>query len=396
MKNTPPKRPKAPIPIGTDVALHITAKDGHDVVLSYWDVWYVLLAEDEFEGGLDQLGLELRGSCKGSDVSDDVKRKRNHLRDLQQRLTTDGISVQEILDALPTELTNAETRRAYGRIFKHNERAYEHSEPMRWLPEGQLYGIALRGMWGDFPVSPAPYYKKLRNQFNWRRYHEEDASWDLAKKLDAETKIARTLAKQGKLAEAFAVLRSVMSVAIELTSVVDDSFGCIGMSFENAFEDYLGFPRNKTGIAPATFFADLLELLIFEDVYFTNSAIVGFFTGLSREESDFCLTYLRDRIPALMALDLDSQAESTLTLLGQVAAEQKQFELFEVLAAKMGSRAWERITRMADAAETSGKHDLADRVFLIALACEDGGLRDDLSKMHAQLLNGKWSPDPRK
>ena len=39
---------------------------------------------------------------------------------------------------------------------------------------------------------------------------------------------------------------------------------------------------------------------------------------------------------------------------------------------------------------------IADRVFQAALACEDGGHRDFLIKKHAQLLHGKWSPDPRK
>ncbi len=122
----------------------------------------------------------------------------------------------------------------------------------------------------------------------------------------------------------------------------------------------------------------------------------GFFTSLSREEGDFCLTYLRDRIPALMALDLDYQARNALTLIGQVAAEQKRFEMFEALASEMGTREWQRIIRMADAAVRARKRDLADRVFQIALSCEDGDHRDFLTQKHEQLLHGKWSPDPRK
>lgn len=324
-----PKRPHPPVPVATDIAIHIIAKDGSDVPLSYWDVWYALLAKTEFNSDLDRLGRqlrEMRGSCSSSEA---VNRKLSHLRNLQLRLAEAGICLADVLDAIPPELARAESRRAHGRILKHNQRSYELSEPMRTLPAERLCDIALRGMWAHFPVSPTPYYERLRAKFNWRRFHEGNASWGLARQLDAETATAAKLANKGKSAEAFAVLRSVLTVAIKLTDVADDSFGCIGMSFQSAFEDYLDFPRNKTGIAPEAFLTDLLELLIFEDVGFTHDQTDGFFAHLPREEADFCLTYLRGRIPALMAFDLDYQADKTLTLIGQVAVEQKWFDLFE-------------------------------------------------------------------
>jgi hypothetical protein len=311
-------------------------------------------------------------------------------------LTDAGLSVPEILAAIPPELAKAETRRAHGRIIKHNQRSYELSEPMRILPAERLYDLALRGRWLSFPVSPQSSYETLRAGFNWRKCYEEAASWSLAKKLDAATATAKNLADKGKSAEAFAVLRSIMTVALELVQIADDSFGCIGMSFQMAFEDYLAFPRDKAGIQPDVFLTDLLELLIFEDMGFTYGHTDGFFAGLSMGEVDFCLTYLRGRIPTLMALDLDSQAEKTLTLIGQVAAEQKRFEMFEALAGEMQSRAWQRIIRLADAAVKARKRDLADRVFQAALTSKDGDHFEFLTKKHEQLMHGKWSPDPRK
>ncbi len=391
-----PKSPKAPVPVATDTAIRIGRKAGGEVAFSYWDVWYALLARDRFESDLDRLGLELRGLRKGMFYSDDAKRKLSHLRDLQQRLTDTGIGVPEILATIPPAMAKAESRRAHGRIIKHNQRSYELSEAMRVLPRERLYAIALRGLWAPFPISPQPYYEQLRAKFNWRRCYEEDHSWDLAKKLDVGTATAKKLAGKGQAAEVIAVLRSVMTVALELVEIADDSFGCIGMSFQMAFEDYLAFPRNKTGIATEAFLTDLLELLIFEDMGFTYGHTDGFFAGLSGEEADFCLAYLRDRIPALMSLDLDYQAEKALTLIGQVAAEQESFELFESLAGEMQSREWQRIIRLADVAVKARKRDLADRVFHAALASKDGDHHDFLTKKHEQLLHGKWSPDPRK
>jgi hypothetical protein len=390
-----PKPPKPAVPVATDIALRLRSPNGGEVPLSYWDVWYALLASDRFEGDLNLLATELRESRGGMFGSDAAERKLSHLRDLQQRLATAGICLADVLAAIPPEMAKAESRRAHGRIIKHNQRSYELSEAMRTLPSERFCDMALRGLWAPFPVSPETYHKRFRAKFNWTRFHGENASWGLAKKLDAATESASKLESDGKYAEAVAALRAILTVTIELVAIADDSFGCIGQSFQDAFERYLAFPRQKAGISSEGFLTDLLELLIFEDYGFTDDPTDGFFATLTGEEGDFCLAYLRGRIPALMAWDLDYQAEEALTLIGQVAAEQKRFDSFEALAAEMKSRHWQRIIRLADAAVKARQRDLADRVFHAALMPEDGGHRDFLSKKHEQLLNGKWSPDPR-
>jgi hypothetical protein len=90
---------------------------------------------------------------------------------------------------------------------------------------------------------------------------------------------------------------------------------------------------------------------------------------------------------------LDYQAEAALTLLGQIASEQKRFELFESLAAEMGSREWSRIVEMVDRAITSGKQILARRVFEVALT--PGPHREFLAGKFEQLKRGQWNSDPR-
>jgi hypothetical protein len=390
------KPPKPVVPIATEVALSIATPAGGTLALSYWDVWYILLASDRFEADLDRLALELRELRHSSLGSDAAKRKLSHLRDLQQRLARSGIGVPDILAALPPDLVTAERRRAYGRIVKHNQRSYELSEAMRTLPAERFCNSALRGLWAPFPVSPQPYHDQLRAKFNWGRCYGEDASWALAEKLDAAAAAACKLEDKGKFAEAFAALRATLTVAIELIAIADDSFGCIGQSFQDAFKLYLAFPRQKVGVSPQGFLEDLLELLVFEDYGLMDGCTDGFFAPLSSGEGDFCLAYLRGRIPAWLAWDLDYQAEEALTLIGQIVAEQKRFDSFETLAREMGARGWRRIIRLADAAVRARKKPLADRVFQAALADKDGGHADFLAKKHAQLLHGKWNPDPRK
>jgi len=356
----------------------------------------VLLAHERYNGDLDQVGLALRQQRECVLPTDHPQRKLSHLRDLQQRLVAAGIGVPKIVSALHPAMAAAERRRAYGRIIKHNQRSYELSAPMRTLPEERLYAIALRGLWAPFPASPQPFYAQLRATFNWERFHGKHASWGLARKLDAATAFARQLRHAGKFADALAALRSIMTVALELVQQADDSCGCIGMSFHYAFDDYLAIPRDKAGIAPEAFLTDLLELLLFEDAGFTYGRTDGFFARVSRADAQFAITYLRGRIHVLTALDLDCQAAKALTLIGQIAAEQKWFELFEPLATEMGTRAWQRIIRLADAAVKARKRDLADRIFRAALADQHGDHARFLAQKHTQLRQGKWSPDPRK
>jgi hypothetical protein len=57
------------------------------------------------------------------------------------------------------------------------------------------------------------------------------------------------------------------------------------------------------------------------------------------------------------------QAEKALDLLGFLYAEQRMFDRFVPVAQEMGTRKWQRITRLADAAENNGQPDLAIEVY---------------------------------
>ena len=115
---------------------------------------------------------------------------------------------------------------------------------------------------------------------------------------------------------------------------------------------------------------------------------------MTEAEADFCLDHLRKHQTALLALDLDYQAEEALSLIGQIAAEQRRLDLFEDLAREMAARAWRRILLLADAAVKAEKRDLA--VAVLEAALTDGWHLDLLRRKHDQLTQGKWDPDPRK
>ncbi len=204
---------------------------------------------------------------------------------------------------------------------------------------------------------------------------------------------AKKLLEAGKAAQAQALLRGWMTVIIELMEKADDSFGSIGMSFDEGFTAYLKIPLEQTGIDDAVFFPDLLDFLIWEDYGLTDDGIEGYFRRLTESQADLCIEHLRREIAALLDDDLEYQSEEALTLLGQVVAEQERFDEFEDLARQMGSRAWRRIVRLADSAMKRRKKPLAIKVFEAALT--KGDHLDFLTKKYEKLKRGHWSPDPK-
>ena len=370
----------------------LPAASGQTLELSYWDLWFTLVADADFEGSWERFVTHLRGQKNQGGSSRLAERKLSHLRELERRLRHAEVAISAIVaqvDQLPVEL-----RRARHQVLTREPREAEWSEVMRHTPRQRHYAYALRGFWPSFPVSPASYAARLASQFTTRRWFSENQSFGLARKLDTFLdEVARAI-QQDSYAQAQAMLRAFLTVVIELMAVADDSFGCLGDSFRNGFAKYLAMPCVETGIDATVFYHDLLTLLIWEDYGLTYDQTEGYFAGLTPDEGELCIAYVQQQMQALQADDLDYQYEEALTLLGQIVAEQQRFERFEALARDMGTRHWKRIIVLADRAVKQRKRPLAVAVFEAALGpgMHEGFLR----QKYEQLKKGKWSPDPRR
>src|SRR5262245_27765898 len=383
---------KKSTPVGRACALVLPAASGQALELSYWDLWFTLVADADFEGSWERFVEHLRVQKNQGGSSRLAERKLSHLRELERRLRHADVAISTIvaqIDPLPVEL-----RRARNQVLTRAPREDEWSDAMRHTPRQRHYAYALRGFWPCFPVSPASYAERLTAQFHTRRWFSENQSFGLARKLDAFLEDVASVIQQAQYAQAQAMLRAFLTVVIELMEVADDSFGCLGDSFRDGFAKYLALPRDETGIDATVFFHDLLTLLIWEDSGLTYEQTDGYFAGLTPQEGDLCIDYVPQQLQELQADDLDYQYEEALTLLGQVVAEQHRFDRFEELARQMGTRHWKRIIVLADRAVKQRKRKLAIAVFEAALSpgMHEGFLR----KKYEQLKKGKWSPDPRR
>ena len=257
--------PKKPMPLGTDLAVTVPAVQGEPLPLTYWDVWFALVAAKDCGGDLNRLAERLGEEKTVLPFGrESAERKRSHLRDLQKRLAVAGLRVEDVLAAVGP-LTGTELRRARKRVLEPTEREREWSAAMRQTPRKRRYAQALRGTWPRFPVSPEPYAAEIGSRFKATGFYGENASFGVARKLDRFLERADKLLAAVRHGEAQALLRAWLTVVIELLEMADDSYGCIGDSFQQGFATYLRIPLPQTGIDEAVFFADLLTLLIWED-----------------------------------------------------------------------------------------------------------------------------------
>jgi hypothetical protein len=389
-----PKAPKKPTVVGTDHALTLSTAQGISFDVSYWDLWFSIVAVLMHDGDLDRLASRIKEETSMILYHrDSIERKRCHIRDMKRRLVGESVIPADIVLAAP-DLAKTEKRRALTKVMEpiHGERGL--SEPMRNTPRMRRFDHALYGQWDRFPVSPKPYAEKVAAHFRSKGFYHEDRSFSIARTLDKYVEKAKKLLEAGKAAQAQALLRGWMTVIVELMEKADDSFGSIGMSFDEGFTAYLRIPLEQTGIDDVVFFPDLLDFLIWEDYGITDRGIEGHFRRLTGGQADLCVEHLRREITALLDDDLEYQSEEALTFLGQVVAEQERFDEFEDLARQMGSRAWRRIVRLADSAMKRQKTPLALKVFEAAMT--QGDHLDFLTKKYEKLKGGHWNPDPQK
>src|SRR5262249_60771060 len=126
--------------------------EGKSIALTYWDLWFALLAVNDYAGNFGRLAKGLKEG-KGSFFDRRAaERKRCHLRDLEKRLTGAGLTAEDVV-AAAGDLARTEMRRARTRVLEQTEREREWSEPMRNTPRKRRFEQALRGDWDRFPGS---------------------------------------------------------------------------------------------------------------------------------------------------------------------------------------------------------------------------------------------------
>jgi len=375
------KTDRPTLPDGNDLYREIVLPDTSVFPVTYWHLWMALLLDTQFAGDWDAMLTHFRQETKAvSWRREQVEGVINHLRLLRQSLEQAGLTPGDLLQDAEPDFLKKQKAKAKRKL---RELSFREDEKSRWMietPRWQRETRAMRGYWEYFPVSPLIFASNLADIFLTGRYHLEEESFKLERKLSnfLNKKEAR-LDLPGQMG----LYRAFLTVVIEKMNGVDDSFGVIGDLYENVFEGYYHLDRTEISLPPQIFFQDILELMIWEDYAFTNDSRPDFFAGLSQAEVPLVEAVLCQQWQELGELGLEYQSQEALTMVGLLYAQQAMFDRFIPIAKSMGTSAWQRITFLAEAAEKRGEYDLALGVYEACLGpgMHEKYLRDEYEKL---------------
>src|SRR3954470_10775274 len=119
----PSEKPvKRPTPLGPELALTLPTTQGKALELSYWDLWFALVAVTAHDGDLHRLAERIKNERGFFYDRDSIERKRWHLRDLNRRLGEVSVTPSQIVNA-SGDLARTEKRRAITKVAESCGRA---------------------------------------------------------------------------------------------------------------------------------------------------------------------------------------------------------------------------------------------------------------------------------
>lgn len=371
-------------PIGNDLFFEFTGMENRQPVpITFWDLWIIITLVNDFSRDWDRLDAYFRDRAKTDySLRDEIEGYRSHLFHLQQQFEENGLTIDQVLEQTTPELLKKQKTKAKARFIDMKPSTEAKSYWMFHTPRRELEQRSLRGFWDAFPVSPASYANLIESLYKPKGFYTENQSWDLQRKLSHFLE-----AREKKLGppERFALYRAFFTVVLEQMDRVDDSFGVIGQLFDDVIGKYVDLDRSV--MPTRVFWQDLLNLLIWEDYGFTNRQQPYILTNLAQDEILIIEEILEEEREGLFKYELKYQAEEALTLLGLLYTQQRMFDRFIPMAKEMGTRAWQRITRMAEMAESQGEIELALAVYE---ACFQPGIHERFLREKYELLKQKY------
>src|SRR5206468_1403259 len=116
-----PEPPKKAMVVGPDLALTMPTPQGWSLDLSYWDLWFALVAVRMHHGNLDRLAERIKEPSGFFYSRDSIERKRCHLRDLKRRLEEASVTPAQIAEAVGA-LAKKENYRALKKVMEPCDR----------------------------------------------------------------------------------------------------------------------------------------------------------------------------------------------------------------------------------------------------------------------------------
>ena len=362
------------------------------VVIYYWDLWISIILESEAcNGDWDKL-IDLIRPKKNSSYSlqNAFERLLSQIRFFQQKLLDKQLQAADILKRVlemeeDADFFNKQLKKAKSKILRLNFVEKDKTEAMNFTLKERKEQNGLRGnllTYSDgeaLEAHPLEYLPIFEKKFKKGGFYNKHQSWKLKDKLEI---FIEKLIKKATINQSFAIYRAFMTVIIEKTECIDDSFGVIGDLAQQVLRAYLDLDRSKLQMNAEGFFKDLLNLLIWEDYGYFDEYWPDVFKNLSPYEIDAIEFILQSEKTELKEMGLDYQKANALNFLGMLYGRYLLFDKFIVLAEDMGTQRGARISTLAEIAEQHQKYDLAKAVYEAALK--------DKGTYHFNKVNDKY------
>lgn len=330
----------------------------------HWDRWYCVVAMLDHDGDLggveDTLVAALSDALWGRAAAE---AKLSHLAELRRRLDNAHLQSTDLVgpDDLADKVLVAKARR---KVADRGLEGRAMTPAMVDTPRERLVRRARRGRWADFPVDPQRYYASFHRHVELKGHVSKNRSFDVVERL--EERLERLDGHTVALSERLGLYRAFHSAGLELADRADDSFGVVGELRQRAWHTYLGSEWREAGIVPETYWADLCELVVWEDYGLGYRDELRPFLDVAHGEVDLVERLLVGLEAELEGVHLDYQAEAAATQIGWLRIAGRRFSRYEAAAARIGSRNWQPVVAMAESAFDAGRPEVAVTVFQAA------------------------------
>lgn len=358
----------------------------------HWDRWYLAVLLGDCDGSwatLEAPFRELLDERRSGFEREDAESKIHHAADLRGRLERADVSPAELLGEDRDD--RALLRKSRTKLYERRAMDAYPTPAMRDTPRRRFSERALRGHWKDFPVSPARFEDAFMEHVTAKRHFPTPTTVALAGRLERASD--RLLAGHEDDPDAsLAIRRAFLTALIEALRRADDSYGELGRLLESHLADYGAKGPAGAAIPFYEYHRDLLHFCLWEDFGCRGDALHRAFARIEDGEVVWVEDILNHARAEFVLARLDYHADKELTFRGELHVTRGNLDRFVELAREMGSREWERITAMAEAALEAGDRTLAIRVF--EAANQPGFHRDYLAR-RCRELTGHELPQPR-
>lgn len=328
---------------------------------SYWDLWFAAAAVCDHAGSLDELKARLVAELRGHfDSGRGTESKLSHLGDLESRLQEAGLTPAD----LATSGALADKRvmeKARKKVSDRWVEARAMTPAMVETPRVRLVGRARYGRWSAFPVDPELYYKSFRPHVEVKDHVSKYRSFAAVDRVEEQLRRLdrRSVAESHRLA----LYRAFHTAGLELADRADDSHGNVGQLRREAWHTYLGLDWQTTGVRPEDYWADLCDLVVFEDYGLEYREETLPWRRVPTGGAELIEEFLLGLASECRSHYLDYQADEALQQLAWLAIAGRRFSRYLEAAARLGSDHWMPIEAMAESALRSGHRELAVDVF---------------------------------